>query len=282
MTPRSKRLITPGDLLLARRHLLEGLGALGIGSYLAGCSSDDDAANPALDRAEAGSSGSGGNEVGSSGSAGGEAGSSGSGGAQAGSSGSGGAVDEATCTLTPEQTEGPFFVETGLVRSDIREGRAGTELRLALRVVDADGCSPIAAAIVQVWHADAAGAYSAFDTSQGNSADTLGETFLRGFQTTDAEGRVDFVTIYPGWYPGRTPHIHLMVQIGERNLLTTQLYFPEGVTDEVYEQAPYNARGTRTTTNASDGVGGVPALIGNVSESAGAYATAFRLVVPRA
>jgi protocatechuate 3,4-dioxygenase beta subunit len=253
MTGRQKRRVTPRELLLARRHMLEGLGVLSIGTYLPGCSSDEGADPRVPDESIADAE----NDDSAS-----------------------GAPDEATCTLTPAQTEGPFFVETGLVRSDIREGKAGVELRLALRVVAADGCTPIAGALVEVWHADADGAYSAFDTSQGNSADTAGETFLRGYQPTDADGRAEFVTVYPGWYPGRTPHIHLMVLVDERDVLTTQLYFPEAVTDEVYEQAPYDTRGRRTTTNASDGVGGVAALIGNVSQSEGVYSTAFRLVVP--
>jgi protocatechuate 3,4-dioxygenase beta subunit len=257
MTGQRKRFVMPRDRVLARRRMLEGLGVLSLGSCLPGCGSDDASQEAAATSGDVLAPG----EERESPS---------------------GAPDETTCTLTPAQTEGPFFVETGLVRSDIREGKAGAELRLALRVVDADGCTPISGAAVEVWHADADGAYSAFDTAQGNSADTAGETFLRGYQMTDADGRVGFVTVYPGWYPGRTPHIHLMVLVGERNLLTTQLYFPESVTDEVYAEAPYAARGQRTTTNATDAVGGISALLGDVSKSGGRYATAFRLVVPAA
>jgi protocatechuate 3,4-dioxygenase beta subunit len=271
----------PGERVLARRRMLEGLGVLGLGSCLPGCSADD-GADPAVPDESLAGAGGGADGPASSAGAGGSSGTAGSAGTAGSGGTSAGELEEATCTLTPEQTEGPFFVETGLLRSDLREDKAGVELRLSLRVVSADGCTPIAGALVEVWHADAAGAYSAFDTAQGNSANTAGETFLRGYQAADAEGRVEFVTVYPGWYPGRTPHIHLMVLVGDDSLLTTQLYFPEAVTDEVYEQAPYSARGRRTTTNASDGVGGIGALLGNVSESSGTYAMAFRLVVPDA
>ena len=188
---------------------------------------------------------------------------------------------EASCALTPAQTEGPFFFDTGFMRSDIRDGKPGVDLALSLRVVDGETCAPLPGALVEVWHADADGAYSAFDVSQGNSADAAGQTFLRGFQTTDSAGLVQFRTVYPGWYPGRTPHVHLMVLLADRSaLLTTQLYFPESVTDAVYALAPYAGRGPRSTTNAQDGVGVPGALLGQFTEDAGAYATTFRLVVP--
>jgi protocatechuate 3,4-dioxygenase beta subunit len=188
---------------------------------------------------------------------------------------------EATCVLTPAQTEGPFFVDTGLIRSDIRDGKDGAPLRLAFSVLDAETCSPMAGALVEVWHADAAGAYSAFDISQGNGANSADQTFLRGFQRTAADGRVEFLTVYPGWYPGRTPHVHVMVLLENRmQLLTTQLYFPEAVTDAVYATAPYATRGPRSTTNATDGVGAPASLIGQVSRGSSGYDATFRMVVP--
>jgi protocatechuate 3,4-dioxygenase beta subunit len=184
--------------------------------------------------------------------------------------------------LTPVQTEGPFFVDTGLVRSDIRDGKPGVVLELGLRVVEAASCTPIPGALVEVWHADANGAYSAFDIAQGNSQNQAGATFLRGFQRTNEDGRVEFLTVYPGWYPGRTPHIHLMVLVeGRTELLTTQLYFPEDVTDAVYALAPYVARVPRSTTNATDGIGAPQPLISEVSERAGGYGAALRMVAPR-
>jgi protocatechuate 3,4-dioxygenase beta subunit len=192
---------------------------------------------------------------------------------------------ETSCILTPAQTEGPFFYDTGLERRDIRDGKPGALLQLGLRVVDAQSCTPISGALVEVWHADAAGVYSAFDVAQGNSANAAGQTFLRGFQASDAGGYVEFLTLYPGWYPGRTPHIHIMVLLADAapnqgSLLTTQLYFPESVSDAVYALDPYAARGPRSTTNASDGVGVPPALVGAVEPTDTGFSTSFRMVAP--
>jgi protocatechuate 3,4-dioxygenase beta subunit len=189
------------------------------------------------------------------------------------------------CILTPAQTEGPFFYDTGLARRDIREGKPGALLELALRVVDAQSCMPIAGALVEVWHADASGVYSAFDMAQGNSGNAAGQAFLRGFQTSDDNGNVEFLTVYPGWYPGRTPHIHIMVLLAEASpnpssLLTTQLYFPESISDAVYALEPYAARGPRSTTNARDGVGVPGALVAAVEETAGGYVASLQMVAP--
>jgi protocatechuate 3,4-dioxygenase beta subunit len=139
----------------------------------------------------------------------------------------------------------------GLARSDIRENRPGVSLRIALQLVDVDGCTPIRDAVINIWHADARGAYSGFPNQPGG-IDTTGETFLRGFQITDANGRVEFTTIYPGWYTGRTPHIHVRAHLDATTVLVTQVYFPEDVTDAVYTQAPYDTRPNRDTTNEED------------------------------
>jgi protocatechuate 3,4-dioxygenase beta subunit len=181
-----------------------------------------------------------------------------------------------TCVLTPSQAQGPFFFDTQLNRSDIREGRPGTELRLSLRLLDAATCTPLVGTVVEIWHADASGVYSAFDLAQGNSANAAGETFLRGFQTTGPSGRVEFVTIYPGWYPGRTPHIHLMAVLGGDRVLTTQLYFPEPLSDAVYLQAPYSVKGPPDTNNTTDALtpdaSAIVPLLVEASLDAGAYA----------
>ena len=132
--------------------------------------------------------------------------------------------EAATCSLTPQQTSGPFYFDVDRIRSDIREDRQGTPLRLALRVRNAEGCEPLPDAVVEVWHCDAAGSYSGFDSAAGGAADTT-ETFLRGAQVTNAGGIVEFRTIYPGWYPGRTIHVHAMVHLDRTSVLTTQLYF---------------------------------------------------------
>jgi protocatechuate 3,4-dioxygenase beta subunit len=152
--------------------------------------------------------------------------------------------DTSSCTLTAEQTEGPFYFDVDKIRSDITEGREGRPLRLALRVRDAESCAGLANAVVDIWHCDAGGAYSGFN-EEG--------TFLRGAQVTDGDGIVEFQTIYPGWYPGRTPHIHAKVHIDSSTALTTQLYFADAVSDAIYaDGAPYQSG--REATNESDGI----------------------------
>lgn len=151
------------------------------------------------------------------------------------------------CIVTPAQTEGPFFLDTGLKRSDIRgePGEStklpGIPLALSLRVsaVSAGACTPLTDALIEVWHCDAAGIYS------GTSA-AMGMRFLRGYQPTDSGGEARFLTVYPGWYPGRAIHIHFKVLAkssnGRRVEFTSQLYFDEAVNAEVMSQPPYAAR----------------------------------------
>jgi len=180
-----------------------------------------------------------------------------------------------SCVLTPEQIEGPFFLDTGLLRRDIAEGRAGTPLRLELRLarVDGDACAPLAGALVEAWHADADGVYSGYPESAGNPRDATGETFLRGYQVTDDRGVVEFRTVYPGWYPGRTVHVHLMVRVDATRVLTTQVYFPESDNDAVLSAPPYDARGERDTSNAADFLarGALDALTCAVSRDGDVY-----------
>ena len=152
-----------------------------------------------------------------------------------------------TCVLAPEQTEGPYYVDDATFRRNVTEGRPGAPLTLRLTVVNASSCRPIKGAAVEIWHCDAAGAYSA----TGAEAD---ERFLRGIQRTDAKGLALFRTIYPGWYPGRTVHIHTMVHLGGNVVHTGQLYFSDATTDAVYRRVPYRARPNRTTRNAADSI----------------------------
>ncbi|MCB1006789.1 MAG: intradiol ring-cleavage dioxygenase [Acidimicrobiales bacterium] len=152
----------------------------------------------------------------------------------------------AACTLTPEQTEGPYYLDDDLVRRDLTEDRDGVPLALAVTVVDVDGCRPIEGAAVDVWHCDAAGVYSGVDGVAG--------TFLRGTQPTDASGLAEFTTIQPGWYPGRAVHIHVKVHAGGDAVHTGQLYFDEAAVATVYEQGPYADRGRPDTPNARDAI----------------------------
>lgn len=162
------------------------------------------------------------------------------------------------CVLTPAQTEGPYFVDERLSRSDVRADPAtgnvtpGALLTLDLAVTAIAGkqCSPLRDAIVDIWQCDAVGNYSDVN-------DARGTRFLRGYQATDANGRVRFTTIYPGAYPGRAVHIHLMIRRqapGRGVKFTSQLYFDDTLTDRVHAAAPYAGAPARRTRNNRDGL----------------------------
>ncbi len=165
------------------------------------------------------------------------------------------APHESSCVVRPEQTEGPYFVDERLNRSDIRSDptggrdRPGTPLVLTLRVsrLGAGGCQPLPSAQVDIWHCDALGVYS---DVQDPGFNTIGQKFLRGYQMTDAHGEAQFVTVYPGWYAGRTVHIHfkiLTAPVARRSFeFTSQLYFDDELTDRVHVDQPYAAKGKRT------------------------------------
>jgi len=150
------------------------------------------------------------------------------------------------CVLTPEQTEGPYYIAGEKFRRNIAEGRPGVPLLLRLRVVDPSTCRPIKGAAVDIWHADALGVYSGFGAGSGS------RTFMRGIQRTDATGLARFRSVYPGWYQGRTVHIHVKVHVAGNVVHTGQLYFPDSLTDRVFRRKPYNSRPKRTTRNAND------------------------------
>lgn len=197
------------------------------------------------------------------------------------------------CILTPAQTEGPYFVDERLNRSDIRSdpsaGRltAGVPLTLGLHVsaVTAGECKPLAGAMVDIWHCDATGAYSDVNDGDGNTA---GKKFLRGYQVTDRDGNVRFTTIYPGWYPGRAVHVHFKVRVpsasGRDAEFTSQLYFDDAVTDRVYAGEPYARRARNRTRNEQDGIfrhGGKQLLLRPVEQGEG-YAASFDIGIRRA
>lgn len=164
----------------------------------------------------------------------------------------------AVCALVPEQTAGPFSLDERLDRRDITEGYPGHPLRLGLRVVDA-ACAPVPDATVEVWHTDATGDYSAFADGGGGKDQAGGTTFLRGSQTADELGIVEFHSVYPGWYPGRAVHVHVRVRVDDELRLTTQLYFDDAETEAVHATMPYAEFGPPQTTNAEDGFAGEPA-----------------------
>jgi protocatechuate 3,4-dioxygenase beta subunit len=172
-----------------------------------------------------------------------------------------------TCPLTPETIAGPTWFDAHAVRRDVRDGQPGTPLDLAFRVEHGGGCAPVPNAVVDLWQCDAAGVYSGFagaapgqggspsgpdEYGDGQSLATAPERFLRGTQVTAADGVVQFASIYPGWYPTRTAHLHLKVHLDAKTVLTTQLFFDDAITDAVYAAAPYSAHTGRDTRNDRD------------------------------
>jgi protocatechuate 3,4-dioxygenase beta subunit len=190
-----------------------------------------------------------------------------------------------SCVVRPELTEGPYFVDEMLNRSDIRSDpsdgsvREGLPLQLGFRVGQVSGgvCTPLAGATVDVWHCDALGIYSDVADPGFN---TVGQKFLRGYQLSDANGAAQFITIYPGWYEGRTVHMHFKIRVdvaGQSYEFTSQLFFDDAVTDEVHAQLPYASKGQRTLRNDGDGIfqAGGNQLVLSLTPAAAGYAAAF-------
>jgi protocatechuate 3,4-dioxygenase beta subunit len=159
------------------------------------------------------------------------------------------------CALYPTQTIGPCYAQGPMMREDISDGLDGLPIRLSFLVVKSDGCTPVPDASIDIWHSGSQGIYSAYATgtvcNPGND-DVLSEMFCRGVQTTDENGRANFSTVFPGWYTGRTIHIHFTVRVGGQEYVTSQLYFEDALSDEILAQGQYAARGKRDTNNQSD------------------------------
>ena len=206
-------------------------------------------------------------------------------------------LDTPECTLTPEQVEGPFFFKAPM-RQNLVEDRQGLALNLQLQVVRNDGCSPMSGAYVEIWHCDAQGIYSGypdnlgrrpFDTllymaangSDGHVPPENTGTFLRGAQVTDTAGMVQFDTIFPGWYAPRAPHIHVKVFVEGQSYLTTQLYFDDAYSHDIYSNhslyAPYGTTPYKNTNDTllRDGTG----LLLQPQKLAGTLSTSARLVL---
>lgn len=164
-----------------------------------------------------------------------------------------------TCIASPEMTEGPYYVDEDLNRSDIRsDTRTGVvsegtplELLLSVSTVGA-GCTPLAGVVVEVWHCDALGVYSG--VQDFNFGDSSGTNNLRGNQVTDEGGSVRFTTVYPGFYPGRAVHIHFKVLTPDGLEFTSQLFFEDALSDEVFAAEPYASQGQRDMQNSDDGI----------------------------
>jgi len=213
------------DSPMTRRHALQWAGGLGLAVFVSACASDGDPAAETAPIAE--------------------------------TSTEAAATAAPDCVLMPEVTEGPFYLDLDLVRSDITEGKPGLPLDLRVNVVDAGSCEPIEGAAVDVWHCDAEGAYSGVQGAEG-------ETFCRGVQLTDADGVAEFRTIFPGWYTGRAVHIHVKVSADGDQTHTGQLFFDPEATSAVYATEPYAERGEQDVPNSNDGIyaesGGVTVL----------------------
>jgi protocatechuate 3,4-dioxygenase beta subunit len=180
-----------------------------------------------------------------------------------------GAQASGTCIALPEQSAGPMFAANAPQRSDIRAGRPGAPLQLTLNVLRLKngGCTPLPGAHVDLWQCDASGVYS-------------DDTFLRGYQLTDASGTTEFTTIYPGWYPRRTVHIHFKIRSGNSQF-ASQLYFDDALTDRVHARQPYANRTGPRVRNANDGIfrdGGEQLLLA-LAENGGRFKSTFNVVL---
>lgn len=193
------------------------------------------------------------------------------------------AEQEMSCRLWPEQTEGPYHRTVPPERRDVTEDREGAALRVGLRLVDATTGDPLNGVRVEIWQADHEGRYSGFApfrtrpgqviTSAAVPRDIVApsETFLRGSQQTDRRGMCAFDTVFPGWYPSRTAHIHVSVQL-EDHRAVTQLYFDDELTDEVLACPPYADHPPRDTTNATDSIfaeGGARTVLNVIGDPVG-------------
>ena len=178
--------------------------------------------------------------------------------------------------MTPSETVGPFPSLTDLFRSDIREGKGGTTLDLTIKVVNTSAtCAAVSGANVEIWQCDAVGNYSQYGTQTT-------QTYLRGVQTTNANGEVRFTTVYPGWYQGRATHIHVEVTVGGVSRKVTQIAFPEGVSNAVHATGVYASRGSNPTSNSSDMVfadGFASELVTPAGDPSSGYAATFQVAV---
>lgn len=163
-----------------------------------------------------------------------------------------------SCTVSPSETKGPFPIKTPsqLVLENIKSDRVGIALLINLKIENTKtDCSPLANVLVDVWHCDKDGNYSEYGGTQMQQTDYTTVHFLRGRQTTNSNGEVSFISIYPGWYQGRAPHVHVEVlSASGTSLLVTQIAFPETISSQVYSSTNYAAHGQADTSNASDNV----------------------------
>ena len=153
----------------------------------------------------------------------------------------------------PQFQAGPFYLNTGDVRRDVTEGLVGAPMVIALRLIDAATCAPLTDMAVDIWSAGPDGAYSGVDNALvvDGAPDTRGETFMRGRQITDSDGRVEFQTLFPGWYPVTAPHFHFTSPFDSESSFTWQFFIDDDFSETVYTTvAPYSERGTHTVRSS--------------------------------
>jgi protocatechuate 3,4-dioxygenase beta subunit len=257
---------------LSRREMLVLMGSTAAAVTLTGCGGSEQSGQPGAGETTGGSTSAAGGSTGG------------------GATGSASETVSTTCVVKPEQTEGPYYVDVGLDRSDIREEREGVPLELTFNVSrvdegDVSACGPLAGALVDVWHCDALGVYSGVEDNAAGDFDTRGETFLRGYQVTDDNGVARFTMIYPGWYQGRAVHIHFTIRDSAESEqgyeFTSQLYFDDALTDQVFAEEPYAEKGERDQRNSTDGIyqgGGDEMLLALTPQGEG-YAATFDIAL---
>lgn len=187
-------------------------------------------------------------------------------------------------TLTAQATEGPYYFDAKLLRADITEDLPGVPLTVQLNLLDETG-APLPRARVDLWHCNAAGVYSGYaGQGEDHRTDTRGKTFLRGSQLSDRDGVVAFRSIYPGWYEGRTTHIHFKVLMGTGTVLTSQFFLPDALSEYLYTQlGDYKRESLRDTLNSRDGIAiqAGPTVIGAVRQDPERYVATLTVVVDR-
>jgi len=165
-----------------------------------------------------------------------------------------------SCTVSPEETDGPYPLYTSrgssIQRVDITDGKTGTPLHITINILNTNNsCQPLANARVDIWHCDKDGYYSGY-SNRGylGTQDNTALVFCRGLQYSDTAGQVKFTSIYPGWYEGRVTHIHAQVYVNDKLKCTTQIAFPDDVNTAVYKTTLYSAHGQNTsvTKNSAD------------------------------
>jgi protocatechuate 3,4-dioxygenase beta subunit len=192
----------------------------------------------------------------------------------------------ARCVLTQDAGEGPFYFDPKLLRSDVTDGAVGAPLQVAIRVTRTGDCAPLAEARLDLWQADGLGLYSGYANQRGvgERVDVVDRTYLRGTQIADADGWVRFKTIFPSWYGGRTPHIHFKVLLGGREVVASQIFFPDEVAAEVFRNwDPYRRYvDRRTVFNHNDPIPGSVLCEVQENRPTGLSATVTVAVDPRA